>query len=399
MTLREFWRFHFLKALLGLVALQLIIIAIIQNYNHKPIAVRDEVSVVENRELKIKPLTNDTDKDDDTEFTIAQVNNPLNGSIKQKGTSIFYTPNKDFVGVDSLSYTASDGKKESKPTYILINVKENMPATANNDAAVVYATNKVSINAISNDDDAEGDSIYIKDFTQPLHGKLALENGIFIYAASNKAVTDSFTYTVADIKSVSKQATVVITVKSKNDACYPWLNSDIGNIALEGKTSCSDKKFTIEASGSDIWESRDGFHFVYQAASGDCEIVTMVESMDANHEWAKAGIMIRESLTGGSPNVYTGMSNEHGGGFQCRFGQNEGSNGLGGKEDIKPPYWFKLKREGNKFTSFTSIDGNSWEEMGSQEVNMSNDVYIGLCSTSHNNGEISKAVFSGVRVK
>jgi len=399
MNLREFWRFHFLKALLGLVAIQLIVIAIIQNYNNKPIAQRDTLSVIENRELKIKPLTNDTDKDENTELILLSHTNPLHGKAKMKGNSIIYSPEKGYVGFDSLSYIASDGKKESKAAYIVIDIKENRAAIPVLDKALVYAGKKVIINALANDSDNEGDSIYIQEFTQPLHGKLEVMKGDFVYTAGQIAVSDSFQYAINDGKSISIKATVLVNVKSKTDACYPWLNSDLGNTAVAGSTQCKNNKIKIETSGSDIWDTRDGLHFVYQDASGDCEIIAKVESLEANHEWAKAGVMIRENLSGGSANIYLGISNKHGTGFQCRYKQDESSNSMGGKEGINPPYWFKLNRKGDTFSTYTSVDGIKWEETGSENVAMNRNVYIGLSATSHNNQEMANMVFSNVKIK
>ena len=125
MTLREFLKYHLLKVLLGLVVLQLIILTIVQNYNHRPGAMADNVEILEDNTLKISPITNDSDKDKEDELTIKNFSSPLFGKIEQKSNSLYYTPNKDFFGADSLTYTITDGKKESKPAKILINVIKN----------------------------------------------------------------------------------------------------------------------------------------------------------------------------------------------------------------------------------------------------------------------------------
>ncbi|MDA3894478.1 MAG: Ig-like domain-containing protein [Salinivirgaceae bacterium] len=398
MTLREFWRFHFLKALLGLVVIQLVIVAIIQNYNHKPEAMRDSLAVIENRMLKIKPLTNDVDKDEDTDLSIKQFTNPLHGKVKQKGNSLFYTPENGYIGSDSLSYTNSDGKKESKEAYIIITVNENLAPMANTDAGMAYSGGFLAINPLANDEDREGDSIFIHEFTQPLNGKVELIDNEFIYSAGSIAVTDSFQYILSDGKRLSEPATVKLTIKGKNDPCYPWLSKDIGNVNNSGSLTCANNKITIEASGSDIWDSNDGFTYAYQAIEGNCEIIAKVESLEAEHEWAKAGLLIRENLSAGSANMFIGMTLQHGIGYQSRFEQNDGSNGFGGKEDAAIPYWIKLKREGNNFTGSVSADGKKWEDFSTEEIAMGKRVYVGLGVTSHNNSEMGKAVFSNAKI-
>lgn len=399
MNLREFWRFHFLKALLILVALQLLIVAIVQNYNHKPIAVRDELSVIENRELKIKPILNDSDKDDHTELGLAEFSQPLFGTIKKKGNVLYYKPNDGFIGADSLSYQVSDGKKESKSAYIVIHVNENMPANAKRDVGTVYVQNVLQIKPLANDEDAENDSLFIHEYTQPLHGQLELVDNEFVYQASSLAKADSFCYSVGDGKSISEKAVVYINVKSKNDACYPWLSADVGDVAIAGNLTCANGKMIVEASGSDIWNPYDGFSFTYQAIAGDCEMITKVESLGANHEWAKAGIMFRESNDGGSPNVFIGMTLKHGVGYQCRYNENEGTNGIGGKDAIAAPYWLKLNRTGNLFTSYVSADGEIWEEIGKQQIELNTVALMGFAVTSHNNEEMAKFTFSNFTIK
>ena len=86
MTLREFLKYHLLKVLLGLVVLQLIILTLVQNYNHRPVAMADNVEILEDNTLKISPLTNDSDKDKEDELTFKNISSPLFGKIEQNQT-------------------------------------------------------------------------------------------------------------------------------------------------------------------------------------------------------------------------------------------------------------------------------------------------------------------------
>ncbi len=400
MTLREFWRFHFLKALLGLVAIQLVIVAIIQNYNHRPVAVRDVVSMIEGRELKLRPVSNDTDKDDNTELKLLNHSEALNGTLEPSGNYLVYKPNAGFIGTDSLWYTVSDGKKESKPAYIVIKVNENLPPNVNRDVASVYVGSSTVIYPLSNDNDAEGDSIFIKTLGEPRFGKLKAENNMLLYTPTvSTAAVDSFYYTLGDGKSDSAQATVVVNIKSKNDPCYPWLGTDLGNVQIPGGFTCQNGTIKVQASGTDIWDSQDGFYFVYQQWKGDCELIAKVESLDAKNEWAKAGLMIRETLDAGSRNAFLGMSLKHGAGYQARYEANDGSNGGGSKEGISVPYWIKLNRMDSTFTASVSPDGKTWEQVGSVTMKMAKNTFVGFGTSSHNNSEINKAVYSNFKIK
>lgn len=399
MTLREFFKLHLLKILLGFVVLQLIILTIVQNYNHRPVAVADRTEVIEDRTVKISPLTNDSDKDEGDELSFKNIASPLNGKVEQKANVLYYTPDSSFSGTDSLAYTVTDGKKESKPAYIVITVHKNLAPVTNRDNVTVYAGGSTIINVLANDNDNEGDSIFIKSFTQPLYGQLTQGGDKIIYVAGMSAAeADSFKYVASDGKTSSVETTVSIAIKSKNDPCYPWSSSDVGDAAKPGSLSCSDKNIVVEASGSDIWNNRDGFHFVYQYVSGNCEMVTKVESFEATNEWAKAGLMIRENLDGGSKMAFSCITNENGITYHQRAAANEAVAGGNSESGIKAPYWLKINRTADTFSYYASADGKSWKKMGSSDVPMPKNVYIGFAVTSHNNSEICKAVFTGYKL-
>ena len=400
MNLREFWRFHFLKALLVLVIIQLGFFAWLQVRNHRPIAIADEVSVIEGKSVKIQPLRNDTDKDEENELQIKNVASPLHGKLTQNDKSLLYEAEMGFVGIDSFTYVINDGKKDSKTAFIKVSVIENLKPTANADYAQVYAGSSILLNPVGNDIDIEGDSIFIHEFSEPLHGKLEKIGNEFIYSPTGTlALVDSFQYAVSDGYHASDKVSMVIDIKSKNDVSYPWLTTDVGNTAQMGSVKFENKKIVVKASGSDIWDTRDGFNFTYQYINGDCEIITRVDSIEDTHEWAKAGVMVRETLNGGSKNVYFGMTSRHGAGFQQRPNLDDGTEGFGGKEGIQSPYWVKLIRKGNNFTVMISTNGNVWEEIGKTQLEMTENVYAGFCVTSHDNNKICTAVFSNYGMK
>ena len=46
------------------------------------------------------------------------------------------------------------------------------------------------------------------------------------------------------------------------------------------------------------------------------------------------------------------------------------------------PVWFRMKREGNVFTGYQSLDGENWIKIGSCTLNFSKNAYVGLFVTS-----------------
>ena len=79
----------------------------------------------------------------------------------------------------------------------------------------------------------------------------------------------------------------------------PWKGTDIGDVGAEGSDGFLNGVFTLHASGGDVWGAADAFHYVYQTLNGDGTIVAHVASQENSNEWAKAGLMIRETLDAG----------------------------------------------------------------------------------------------------
>ena len=164
--------------------------------------------------------------------------------------------------------------------------------------------------------------------------------------------------------------------------------------------------FTIGASGHDIWDAADDFRFVYKQLSGNGSIVVKVDSLVNTNAWAKAGVMIRETLDAGSKMAYAIVSFSSGVAFGQRVSQGAGAiDGAPTVTGIAAPQWVKLTRTGNAFTAQYSADGKTWLDFKnpaltgtvvSNTITMATNVYIGLCVTSHDATRTTTAELSGV---
>ncbi len=156
----------------------------------------------------------------------------------------------------------------------------------------------------------------------------------------------------------------------------------------------------MSAIGTDIWGNGDQFRFAYKNLSGDGSIVTRVDSLENSNEWAKAGVMIRETLEAGSKHAFVAVTPtpSHGLSFQRRpvAGQASANTDVA---DIEIPHWVKLTRTGNTFTAQHSADGSTWVDIAvdpALEIQMAGNVYIGLALTSHDAAISTSAEFSGI---
>jgi hypothetical protein len=154
--------------------------------------------------------------------------------------------------------------------------------------------------------------------------------------------------------------------------------------------------YTMTASGEDIWDEADEFHFAYKELSGAGAIIAKVESLENTDPWAKAGVMIRDTLEPDSRNVALLVTPENGVRFQYR-----GTAGTITRryfaEGITAPQWVRLERTtGGLVRAFYSADGTAWTLLNMAVVSMNMPVYIGLAVTSHNVDATCEAKFSSV---
>ena len=160
---------------------------------------------------------------------------------------------------------------------------------------------------------------------------------------------------------------------------------------------------TMSAAGTDIWDVADEFRFAYKRLSGDGTIIARVDSIENTHNWAKGGVMIRESLEPWSRHAMVIVSPASGVAFQRRLADSSASTGTT-EAGIVAPWWIKLTRTGNELTAQHSADGVTWVDVGpdpaasTDAVVMGGTIYIGLALTSHSSGNATTAEFSNVEL-
>ena len=177
----------------------------------------------------------------------------------------------------------------------------------------------------------------------------------------------------------------------------PWLNADIGAVGAAGASYYSSGTFTIDGSGADIWDSADEFHYAYQTATGDCEIIARVTAVENTDPWAKAGVMIRESSNANSTHAMMVVTPANGVSFQRRASTG-GTSAHTTITGITAPHWVRLVRSGDTFTAYRSTDGTAWTTVGSQTITMASTVSIGIAVCSHNDGALCTGTVDNVTV-
>jgi hypothetical protein len=155
------------------------------------------------------------------------------------------------------------------------------------------------------------------------------------------------------IATFSQQLVVYgLLTEGLGDPLGKWLQEDIPAQAetgttfqVEGTATFSCNRFTVVGGGHDIWDPADAFHFVYQPVQGgNVTITARVVSIQNTSDWAKAGVMIRETLDSDSPHAMMAITPGQGAAFQFRPSKGARSVNMSFGTPLSAPFWVRLAR-------------------------------------------------------
>ena len=170
--------------------------------------------------LQGQPVTIDVlDNDLGAGIGITDVSQPANGSALISGDSVVYTPEPEFVGTDTFTYSIAGDSGETDSATVTVTVREvtggeNRDPIANDD---MYSTPKgvpIRLDVLANDTDPDGDPLTIvavgtTDFADVT---ITSDGQLFYIPHIGWFGTDEFTYTISDGRGGEDTATVFITV-------------------------------------------------------------------------------------------------------------------------------------------------------------------------------------------
>lgn len=194
-----------------------------------------------------------------------------------------------------------------------------------------------------------------------------------------------------------------LNLPAMNSITSGFSNVSIGGATPSGSATYSGGTWTVKGAGTDMWgATNDSCHFTYKAITGDCAIIAKVASVQNTNLSAKAGVMMRSSLSQGSPRAWMAVTP------QVKFEQNiQGLAVYGGinysNRAYNIPsssYWVKLERLGNIITGYVSPDGTNWAatDVGRFDGTPPATLYVGLMVCSKSNGTLNTSTFSNVQI-
>lgn len=302
--------------------------------NDAPTGETESYTVVEDHVLTVAApgvLGNDYDVEG-TALTAAISTQPAHGEVVLNSDGSFeYTPDENFAGDDSFTYTASDGELSSAPVIVNIEVTPvNDPPTAVADTYGTLEDTLLEVAApgfIGNDTDPDPGDTHTATLVDPTDsGTLVFhEDGSFTYDPDeNFNGSDSFSYYINDGLVDSNTVIVTINVTAVNDAPTAVADAysvdedtlltvnepgvlvndsdvDTGDVIHPVLVSGpSHGQLTLGTNGSIIYDSNADYagtdSFTYRASDGRLEsnLVTVTITVNPIND---APVAVRQSVT------------------------------------------------------------------------------------------------------
>ena len=171
------------------------------------------------------------------------------------------------------------------------------------------------------------------------------------------------------------------------------LNKRAGNSSYDPSTGV----YSVTGGGNDVWNSADQFRYTYEQLSGDGSITARVASLDRTGTFAKAGVMIRESLLAGARHAMVNFRADNAVEF-IRRTVADAAAVSDVNYGLNVPVWVRLTRAGSTFTAERSADGVAWTTIGTATIAMGVNIYIGLAVCSNNEPVTATGTFDHVSI-
>jgi hypothetical protein len=216
----------------------------------------------------------------------------------------------------------------------------------------------------------------------------AAEGGVSVKAADGRVVT----VPLGEIASAAFDPAKAPgpAVAPLTDRVADWAKADVGGAAGEGagRVAVNDQglvELTDFAKGFRV-RKKGGDHclFVHQTVRGDVTIVARLRVMEQGHA-ARAGLMIRGGLAADAPFAMVARTAD---GATCLIRRAadgaETDEVARGERRIVGATWVRLQRRGFALTAGDSLDGKTWETIGTVDLAADEAALLGLATASCN---------------
>jgi len=176
-------------------------------------------------------------------------------------------------------------------------------------------------------------------------------------------------------------------------------SADVGPVKNPGSVvyDAASQEYTITGSGTNMWLGADEFHLVWKRVKGDFLLSARAQFIGKGVEpHRKIGWIIRSSLETNSPHV---TSVVHGDGrTSLQFRRTPGATTEEKISVVNAADVLQLERKNNTYTMTVARFGDAPATEQIADLQLGDEVYVGLFVCSHNPDVIEKAVFNNVTI-
>ena len=176
-------------------------------------------------------------------------------------------------------------------------------------------------------------------------------------------------------------------------------HDDIGEDVLPGSATYDSKtqEYEVTGAGYNIWADHDEFHFLWKRMKGDFIVYARARFVgDGVELHRKVGWMARKSLEGNAAHVNAVV---HGDGLtSLQYRKTAGAETGETKAEITHADVIQLERKGNTYTMRVARFGEPFVTAQVSDLNLGEEVYVGLFAGSHNAEVLETGIFSDVRI-
>jgi len=177
-------------------------------------------------------------------------------------------------------------------------------------------------------------------------------------------------------------------------------HADIGTVTTKGAATYIPQadEYVVSGAGTNIWGDHDEFHFVYKKMKGDFILYAKADLVGWKgiEEHRKVGWMVRKSLDEKSAQVNAVV---HGDGLtSLQFRKADAATTEEVKSKLTHADVIQLERKGTTYTMRVAKYGETFVTEQVTDINLGDDVYVGLFVCSHNADVAETGVFRDVQI-
>jgi TolB protein len=176
-------------------------------------------------------------------------------------------------------------------------------------------------------------------------------------------------------------------------------HGDVGAVKNPGSGGYDPEheRYTITAAGTNMWADTDEFYFAWKRMRSDFQIDARAKFIgEGKNPHRKIGVIVRKSLDADSPYVDIALHGDGLTSLQARRAKGEVTTQS--MAPVAGANVVQLTRKGNKYSMRVAWDGEPLSAPREVELDLGDEVYVGIFACSHEADEVITAEFDNVRI-